>query len=944
MLNFVDGRLAIVVDKNQVLSTLLAIFNSTRLRLLPISELTELGRRAGLYADRSLEAAREAINNHLCFDRSPAYPFVEFQIGEHSFWGLETWLPNLGNHAPIEVVRAITPLPSAWQFEHVLKQREIETGALVLPRAKFNALVANLEPIAPNRRILIGEGYGYERWVCGLKEKEHTLESAALAEWFAENQVKPDDGLTLMVETDNECVLSFIAPWDRNAEHFLKHGTGTGRSASDAPIRDLIWDYLSHATQVVPIADIIAQIQARRSAVSAQRIQACLVSNPYLFASTGPNGHWGLTAWGIADIVLRDEPGKSLRLDDVMNRIARDDLIYQTLHAAKAFLSVHELTERIAQQLGVAPRLLTLAPFFNPDDVRLLRVNDTFALFEDSEYLIGNLVQVAIDLNQSLEAREHQVGQLQNALATQTEKTLVSSSSSEDAQALRIELKDAAGKLSETLAALVERERELDQVRHNEQIASARLTQAQIALDVLRAEHGAQVSELYRRNLLLDQRLTEAAAQLAQAQANVSASAQTHAAQVNEWEQRLLDVTTQLAQAKQTQNELDAEHRATIESLRQQLALNLQVGQVTEQVTAEHAAQVESLQQELATARAQALATAQRSDAARADHAAQVDDLGRQLVQARQTAESQICALEQQLAEANTQLEQEHHSAERAQFLDQQLAEVTAQAAQATTLLDQRAREFSNAQRDLQRISGQLAQAQQTLNLLQTEHATQIGEIKKQNRQLEQRATESATQLARMQDEARMAYGDLQTQVSRLKEQNAELTQKLADSAAELNRARQQAEKIQTEYTALLNEREKSLAHALKKLNSASDLLMKGEQDLHLARQQAQDFGAHLTRTTLELETLRTEHNKLLDELQQLREARRYLTETLQQLARSEEMLDKTHDLARKGFEQRTQLESHVNQYFDRPRIQVWLDILQGRKPVPPNGKPKPEH
>ena len=281
--------------------------------------------------------------------------------------------------------------------------------------------------------------YGSEKLLCTLifdDQDTHFLESKALQHWYKENGVEPGDVIWLAVEEVNPLALRIYTEWDRDADAYRRYEQQRNLEALpsvDLPIRDLIWLYFKRTRKVAHRSEVVRAILTDRPEISERSVDACFSANSHLFVRTGEHDKWGLKEWGIEQVTMIEHPKGSnpwmstdavyptvtVPLDYVLANVAAEDLVYKVLRGAKTSLSDSQITEKIANYLGVDRDILARASFLDPKDSRLIRLHDgTFALREDLEKVISELTAREHELEQSLDRANEEVGRLNDELTS----------------------------------------------------------------------------------------------------------------------------------------------------------------------------------------------------------------------------------------------------------------------------------------------------------------------------------------------------------------------------------------------------------------------------------------------------------------------------------------------------------------------------------------------
>jgi len=281
--------------------------------------------------------------------------------------------------------------------------------------------------------------YGSEKLLCILTHDDRDnwiLESKALWRWYKENGAEPGDIIWLAVEETIPLVLRIHTEWDRDADAYRRYEQRRKLEtlpSIDLPIRDLLWLYFKRAQKITHRSEIAEAVLAERSEISKGSIDACLSANPHLFARTSERGSWGLREWNIEQISIlaphkSDDPWTTtdtnrpkiiVPLDYVLANIAAEDLVYRVLRNAKVSLSYSQLAERIGKYFGMDVTVLKRTSFLNMEDSRFVRLHDgTFALRENLEEVINELVEKEKEHRQSLDQAVEEIDKLKDELVS----------------------------------------------------------------------------------------------------------------------------------------------------------------------------------------------------------------------------------------------------------------------------------------------------------------------------------------------------------------------------------------------------------------------------------------------------------------------------------------------------------------------------------------------
>jgi len=244
--------------------------------------------------------------------------------------------------------------------------------------------------------------YGCEKIMCAIAHDENGdwfLEGMALKRWYRENDLQPGDKIWLVIENIQPLTLRIYTEWDRDADTYRRYEQRRNLQTipfTDLPIRDLIWIYFLRTQKVSHRLEISNSILADRPEISERSVDVCLGAYPHLFVRVG-QGNWALKEWEVEQVTMlirpkSSNPGMStdgniptviVPLDYVLANIAAEDLVFKILQSSRSSLSDSQITERIANYLGVDRRILSRTSFLNPMDNRLIRCQDgTFILRE----------------------------------------------------------------------------------------------------------------------------------------------------------------------------------------------------------------------------------------------------------------------------------------------------------------------------------------------------------------------------------------------------------------------------------------------------------------------------------------------------------------------------------------------------------------------------------
>lgn len=424
---------------DEILDALMDVFNSANYRFLSPAEVTQQLQLRGFYQNVELHKAMVDVWNHLCYNRTAAYPFWDIERSGETLWGLEWWLPKRRRHVRGRV-QAVEPLRVGWEIQHTLSSSgfEIESRTFPLRGQNSSRLIASMDEQQREHPIVEMRCYGSEKLICAMIHDERdnwVLEGMALQHWYKENGVQPGDKIWLAIESINPVVLRIYTEWDRDADTYRRYEQRRNLEtlpSTDLPIRDLIWLHFNRTQKVSHRSEIAKVILADRPEISEHSVGACLSANPHLFVRIG-EGNWGLKEWGIEQVTMvvrphgsdlgtttyEDFPSKPVPLDYVLVNIAAEDLVYKILQGAKTPLSDSQITERISKYLGVDRNILARTSFLNLEDSRLVRLHDgTIAIRENLEEVIGELTAKEKELKQSLDRAIAEAGGLKDEMAS----------------------------------------------------------------------------------------------------------------------------------------------------------------------------------------------------------------------------------------------------------------------------------------------------------------------------------------------------------------------------------------------------------------------------------------------------------------------------------------------------------------------------------------------
>jgi hypothetical protein len=394
--------------ENEVFGHLLEIFNSANYRFLSIEEITRLLQRKGLYQDVEFRKAAADIWDHL--NRPTAdYPFCWVERSNQTLWGLERWLPSKKRRNARQGkinIQLSSRLQVGWELHHTISmdEHEITGGTFPLRGHYADSFIASMDDKQREYSIIELHCYGSEKLICAIVHDEREnwfLEGMTLQRWYKENGLRAGDKVWLAVERINPLILRAYTEWDRDPDTYRRYEQRRHIEALpsiDLSIRDLIWVYLKHTAKIAHRTEIAKAILEERPEISERSVDGCLGGNPHLFVSIGERGYWGLKEWGMGPTKSDIHPERSkigtsethgplsateVPIDYILANIAAEDLVYRIVTNAKDSLDVTQITERIANYLGIDKNVLTRATFFDASDERLIRLQDgSFTLRE----------------------------------------------------------------------------------------------------------------------------------------------------------------------------------------------------------------------------------------------------------------------------------------------------------------------------------------------------------------------------------------------------------------------------------------------------------------------------------------------------------------------------------------------------------------------------------
>jgi chromosome segregation ATPase len=175
-------------------------------------------------------------------------------------------------------------------------------------------------------------------------------------------------------------------------------------------------------------------------------------------------------------------------------------LVYQILKSSKISLSYKELTEKIADYLGVARAVLERASFLDTQDDRLVRLHDgTFQLRENLEDVINESKKKVDGLEQSLSQTREEVENFKQELAYIVSQFARAEQEREEARErvrfiseevdkTKAERDEALRQVERVNTQLHESKKELENLRQLIQTANEKITNLQAQAKVLEGE------------------------------------------------------------------------------------------------------------------------------------------------------------------------------------------------------------------------------------------------------------------------------------------------------------------------------------------------------------------------------------------------------------------------------------------------------------------------